>query len=609
MVASVSSADSAIQSDWSGGPGVSGPVVDWGDSFSSGWGLVWSDPGRLLLEQGSITTVDDSLQGPLSIHCFDTNNDGYEDILLGTWQGGEILLWENSDTAPGIIWNRVPILENSPYLIQAIAIGDMDTDGDPDAVTAIQGMYWFENQGSGLPWTLRALDPTMTQFVHGLHTGDLNGDGFTDVVAAAAGDNIYWWRNNGGSGTEWSRFWITYGASDPQSVYCADIDGDGYMDVVAGGGYGHVSWYRNLYGSGTAWLGHAVESGLPPVLSVCAADIDGDGDMDIAAALLRWPDTRGSDSGEVLVWWENLDGTGTSWVKHVVEEGTPNMVKVEAADLDGDGDMDLLGGTNSWTHGHSWYESTHGTGLNWVRHPLTGDHPGGGALCAGHVNQDGVLDVVGTAGGSIAAGRDLFWWDLQGGYTPDGFVESSVLYLNCDPSWGMMTSVVTTPPGTSTGFQVRASDDPENMGSWSDTLMTPYPLEDILAPDASYLQYRVILSTEDPLSTPELTSITVDWNPLGTSDPQQTVPPTYALHPVSPHPASGIVTIRFSVPEPASVEISVFDLSGRIIRRFNGESPPGISNLSIGGLVPGIYFIRMRAGAFAEARRFAVVER
>lgn len=609
LLTGFSRAESATQTDWSGGPGVSGPVEDWGNTFSQAWGIVWSDPGRLLLEQGSNLMVDDSLLFPRDIHFCDLSGNGHGDILLTTWSGGEILLWENSDTSPGIIWTKVPILENFQYCIHAITVGDLDTDGDLDVAAAIHtpGMCWFENQGSGNPWTLRSLDSTMTQNTNDLHAGDINGDGFIDVVVAAAYDDITWLRNEGGTGTEWSELLITSSFPNPHSVICADIDGDGFMDVVTGGSQGHVAWYRNIYGSGNAWQPNYVESGLSPVLSVQVGDIDGDGDLDITAALNYRSGARDSESGEALVWWENIDGTGTSWVKHVVAVDIPGLVIVEAADLDSDGDMDLLGGTSTGTDGHSWYENADGAGSTWIRHPLTGGYTGGGNLCAGDVNKDGALDLIGTVAGSTTAVKDLVWWNLQGGYTTDGCMESSVLYLNGDPSWGMLESVDVSPTGTATAFQVRASDNPEDLGAWSDTLTAPCSLEGILSPYDSYLQYRVILHTEYPLATPELMEITVHWYALAVDRSTETfLPPLLSI---SPNPSSDPVTVRFTTPYPMTVRLSLFDLTGRLITDTEILcQSSGTHSASLGELLPGLYFSRLQAGTFSASQRFIVVE-
>ena len=71
------------------------------------------------------------------------------------------------------------------------------------------------------------------------------------------------------------------------------------------------------------------------------ADIDGDGDNDILRASFENPTS--------VAWWENTDGTGTSWCMHALE-GTQNASSAYPADFDLDGDTDILSnGLNATT--------------------------------------------------------------------------------------------------------------------------------------------------------------------------------------------------------------------------------------------------------------------
>lgn len=90
-------ADSAVQSDWSGGSGVLGPVIDWGDEFNSSLCINWSGyPGIALLMQSILEhTVDGNFLYASSVYSADVNGDGYMDVLGAGYNVCDITWWEN----------------------------------------------------------------------------------------------------------------------------------------------------------------------------------------------------------------------------------------------------------------------------------------------------------------------------------------------------------------------------------------------------------------------------------------------------------------------------------------------------------------------------------
>ena len=132
-------------------------------------------------------------------------------------------------------------------------------------------------------------------------------------------------------------------------------------------------------------------------------------------------------------------------------------------------------------------------------------------------------------------------------------------------------------------------------------------LTGILNDGDRYVQYRVILNTSNPDTTPILNDITITWDPLGVGDDPQVT--EYLLFGVEPNPACGSVSIGFAVPEMSPVEFSIFDLAGHlVISPAQGEYSPGVHQVQLGELAPGIYFCRMVSGEFMATQRFVVIE-
>jgi len=140
-------------------------------------------------------------------------------------------------------------------------------------------------------------------------------------------------------------------------------------------------------------------------------------------------------------------------------------------------------------------------------------------------------------------------------------------------------------------------------------LSDPSSLEGILIDNDSYFQYKAILETSDTDTTPTLNDVTITWDPVSIGDTTEPIPPGIALLPIVPNPTEGSPIIRIGLPEHASIELTIFDLSGRLISEIHGDDySPGYHDVLLGDLSPGVYFCRMISGDFAAAQRFIVIK-
>ena len=94
-----------------------------------------------------------------------------------------------------------------------------------------------------------------------------------------------------------------------------------------------MTWWENLNGAGTSWAEHTIDASFGRPLSVWAADVDGDGDLDVLAA--------GFDAADVT-WWENLNGLGSSWTEHTIDASFSGAAAVASGDINGDGQVDVV---------------------------------------------------------------------------------------------------------------------------------------------------------------------------------------------------------------------------------------------------------------------------
>jgi len=134
---------------------------------------------------------------------------------------------------------------------------------------------------------------------HSVEVFEINGDNLPDVLGAAYGANdIAYWQNMGGNPIVWEKQVIDDSYPGPLKVCSADIDSDGDVDVAATAGIGaQVAWWSNEGGNPVQWEKHLVASNFYDAWPICLADLDNDGDIDVVA---------GSSSLDEIRWWENL---------------------------------------------------------------------------------------------------------------------------------------------------------------------------------------------------------------------------------------------------------------------------------------------------------------
>ncbi len=129
----------------------------------------------------------------------------------------------------------------------------------------------------------------------------------------------------------------------------------------------------------------------------------------------------------------------------------------------------------------------------------------------------------------------------------------------------------------------------------------------VLDDSASYVQYRVILSTTTPENTPRFMDISIIYPRMGIEEPYPAS--GFQLMPISPNPATGSVEAIIGVSSSTSMEVTVFDLTGRLVwESAPADYQPGWHSVALGDHPPGIYLVLVQAGESEATQRFVIIE-
>jgi hypothetical protein len=344
---------------------------------------------------GPLQIISTEADLPVGIECGDVDGDGFLDILSVARSTNNIAWYKNLD-GQGSFSDINLIAESEEN--KNIAIGDLDNDGDLDVLATasfLDIVFWLENlDGAGSFSTPKIIDNVDGAF--DVAVGDFDNDGLLDIVHVSISARMIWHKNLG-NGVFSDGIMIAEFETNGSSVNCVDIDGDGDLDILnSNSGNVTVNWYENTDGLGTFGPANTIDTASPAFSTVSAigADIDGDGDMDVVTA---------ATGNTFISWHENLDGLGTFGSVQLISNQVETAITVFAADLDNDDDIDVL--SASVMDGKiAWYEND-GVGNFASQQIITDELNSPRDVIAADIDADGDMDVF-----SVSQNDDTIAW-------------------------------------------------------------------------------------------------------------------------------------------------------------------------------------------------------
>ena len=327
----------------------------------------------------------------------DVDGDGWVDVVQFGYFSNSIVWVKNPGRAGGA-WKVTEV--DSGYPTEFAQLVDLDNDGKarellPEFDRSAAPLAWFDLQDGR--WVKHVVSDH--SYGHGIGAGDVNSDGRNDILTP--------------------RGWFEAPA-DPRHGQWTFHETDWNQHPIAASGAGRGS----APGSGRAAAGDAGAPAPPPPNVqfgfMYAVDVNGDGRRDIVTGM-------GHDYG--LCWYEqNADG---SWTQRLIDNTWSQAHAPMVADLNGDGQPDLVAGKRYFAHngndpgerepiGLYWYEFRRpsapvpevaggrgrGSAIVWTRHIIEyGGRMGGGMQTdVKDMDGDGDMDIVsgGKAGLFVA---------------------------------------------------------------------------------------------------------------------------------------------------------------------------------------------------------------
>lgn len=276
--------------------------------------------------------------------AIDVNLDGRPDIISGCWFRKQIAWYENPGV-PGELWSEHII--DVPGNVETLWLVDLDGDGIPDILPNAFGpekMAWYKIIPGKKPEFIK-VEFGKEGNGHGIGYGDINGDGRIDIITPSG-----WYESPKDPVNDewiWHPEFNMGGTGVPMLTH--DVNGDGLADIIWGAGHTYGLYWeeQKLNSDGTrSWIRHEIDMSWSQSHTLALADLDDDGEMELITGKRLFAH-NGGDPGEYdpsCLYWYKLNQKDLTWTRNTIDEGTKvgGGMQICVADMFSKGRLDVI---------------------------------------------------------------------------------------------------------------------------------------------------------------------------------------------------------------------------------------------------------------------------
>ncbi len=380
--------------------------------------------------------------GNYSAAIGDIDNDGDMDIIgLRNYNRSPIELWRNKTSDNKLSLDHFTYIRVDSTRTRVdgknqggggwfgLDIGDITGDGYDDLVAG----KWFYRNPKGimtLPWPRVTLGDSLDAVI----VMNVDDDTYGDLIAVKCNQQ-FWLEANDSLGSTWTvrkigSLPICNHGTGAQGYTSAQIVPGGKEEILLNDDSGLFYLQIPEHPESVPWPSVVITKGISNGEMVAAADVDGDGDLDVASGFKIGNQENG------VTWWENPGQVSAPWIQRPLGHVTFNLDRLALADMNGDRKIDVIVTEERYPGPDPdaslyWFEQpADARSPRWLRHKIVTEYSLNN-LSVADMDRDGDQDIVTCEHKGPKEKLQIWENDGKGRFTEHLIDEGKESHLGC----------------------------------------------------------------------------------------------------------------------------------------------------------------------------------